>query len=98
MNTDYAAISSETDQKSHYLHQNAISVSVDDISYQPITPDNAPTCLSWAELLVSTKESKGKAQKKLLNKINGAITGGLWAIMVLASFYLYELRKNVIFG
>jgi ABC-type molybdenum transport system ATPase subunit/photorepair protein PhrA len=49
--------------------------------FEPIIPSDAPAVLSWKELVVSTKVSKSKVQKQLLNNLSGCITGGLWAIM-----------------
>lgn len=48
---------------------------------EPISPENAPSVLSWRDLVVTTKVSKAKVQKQLLNNLSGSITGGLWAIM-----------------
>lgn len=49
--------------------------------YRPIRPETAPVTLTWKDLVVTTKVSKSKVQKQLLNNISGSITGGLWAIM-----------------
>jgi ABC-type molybdenum transport system ATPase subunit/photorepair protein PhrA len=52
-----------------------------DSSYASLAPENSPCALSWKDLVVTTKVSKAKVQKQLLNNLNGSITGGLWAIM-----------------
>ena len=46
--------------------------------YTPTCPDNAPAVLTFSNITVS---KRGGNKKKLLNNINGSITGGLWAIM-----------------
>ena len=90
MFSDYNAISFQTDHDTSLNQETTTLTICREFIYQPIVPDNAPTCLSWTELVVSTKISKAKVQKQLLNNINGTITGGLWAIMV--------SRRNLIFG
>ncbi len=47
-------------------------------SFTPTAPDNAPTVLSFSNLIVTTKTEPPKI---LLNNVSGNIIGGLWAIM-----------------
>lgn len=50
-------------------------------AYNPVSPENSPAVLTWTDLVVTTKLSKSKVEKQLLNNLNGSITGGLWAVM-----------------
>ena len=48
------------------------------MTFTPWVPDNAPTIVTWENMIVSTKTNP---KKILLNNVTGQITGGFWAIM-----------------
>ncbi len=45
--------------------------------FHPTSPENAPTVLTFTDLVVSVK----KKDKVLIDHVSGSITGGFWAIM-----------------
>jgi hypothetical protein len=45
------------------------------MTFTPWVPDNAPTIVTWENMIVSTKTNP---KKILLNDVTGQITGGFW--------------------
>jgi ATP-binding cassette subfamily G (WHITE) protein 2 len=48
------------------------------VTFTSVSPENAPTILSWSNMSVTTRK---EPRKILLDNISGSITGGFWAIM-----------------
>ena len=68
--------------------------------FTAVTPADAPAVLTWNNLSVSTKPSRGKLPKSIINNINGAITGGLWGIMGASGnhfFLIHIFRSSSLF-
>ncbi len=80
MKTKHVPLSAiETTHEELERKENVVET-VSNIGYESIDPSNAPACLSWSNLIVSTNP-RGKEPKYLLKCVSGQITGGLWAIM-----------------